>query len=69
MFFGFSQHCSKSFSFFGVGAGQMSLINSARITGIKAEQAGLVVRGSVVSSDVFFPFADGIEASTETGSF
>ena len=51
----------------GVGAGQMSRINSARIAGIKAEHAGLVVPGSVMSSDAFFPFADGIEAAAEAG--
>jgi phosphoribosylaminoimidazolecarboxamide formyltransferase/IMP cyclohydrolase len=51
----------------GVGAGQMSRINSARLAGIKAEHAGLVVPGSVMSSDAFFPFADGIEAAAEAG--
>ena len=51
----------------GVGAGQMSRINSARIAGIKAEHAGLVVPGSVMSSDAFFPFADGIEAADKAG--
>ena len=45
----------------GVGAGQMSRVNSARIAGIKAEHAGLEVPGSVMASDAFFPFADGIE--------
>jgi len=51
----------------GVGAGQMSRINSARIAGIKAEQAGLTVPGSVMASDAFFPFKDGIEAAAEAG--
>ncbi|MFT5481880.1 MAG: phosphoribosylaminoimidazolecarboxamide formyltransferase/IMP cyclohydrolase [Halieaceae bacterium] len=51
----------------GVGAGQMSRINSARIAGIKAEHAGLEVRGSVMASDAFFPFADGIENAGEAG--
>ena len=51
----------------GVGAGQMSRINSARIAGIKAEQAGLEVRGSVMASDAFFPFRDGIDAAAEAG--
>ena len=51
----------------GVGAGQMSRINSARIAGIKAEHAGLVVPGSVMASDAFFPFKDGIEAAAEAG--
>jgi phosphoribosylaminoimidazolecarboxamide formyltransferase/IMP cyclohydrolase len=51
----------------GVGAGQMSRINSARIAGIKAEHAGLTVPGSVMASDAFFPFKDGIEAAAEAG--
>jgi phosphoribosylaminoimidazolecarboxamide formyltransferase/IMP cyclohydrolase len=51
----------------GVGAGQMSRINSARIAGIKAEHAGLEVRGSVMASDAFFPFRDGIDAAHEAG--
>ncbi len=51
----------------GVGAGQMSRINSARIAGIKAEHAGLQVPGSVMASDAFFPFRDGIDAAHEAG--
>lgn len=51
----------------GVGAGQMSRINSARIAGIKAEHAGLEVRGSVMASDAFFPFSDGIENAAQAG--
>lgn len=51
----------------GVGAGQMSRINSARIAGIKAEHAGLQVAGSVMASDAFFPFRDGIDAAQEAG--
>ncbi|HIO91468.1 MAG TPA: bifunctional phosphoribosylaminoimidazolecarboxamide formyltransferase/IMP cyclohydrolase [Leucothrix mucor] len=51
----------------GVGAGQMSRINSARIAGIKAEHASLDVKGSVMASDAFFPFSDGIEAAAEAG--
>ncbi|MCK4586493.1 MAG: bifunctional phosphoribosylaminoimidazolecarboxamide formyltransferase/IMP cyclohydrolase, partial [Gammaproteobacteria bacterium] len=51
----------------GVGAGQMSRINSARIAGIKAEHAGLDVPGSVMASDAFFPFRDGLDAAGETG--
>ncbi len=51
----------------GVGAGQMSRINSARIAGIKAEQAGLTVEGSVMASDAFFPFRDGIDAAADAG--
>ena len=51
----------------GVGAGQMSRINSARIAAIKAEQAGLEVTGSVMASDAFFPFRDGIDAANDVG--
>ncbi|MGD8348095.1 MAG: bifunctional phosphoribosylaminoimidazolecarboxamide formyltransferase/IMP cyclohydrolase [Gammaproteobacteria bacterium] len=51
----------------GVGAGQMSRINSARIAAIKAEHAGLQVSGSVMASDAFFPFRDGIDAANEVG--
>ena len=51
----------------GVGAGQMSRINSARIAAIKAAHAGLEVAGSVMASDAFFPFRDGIDAASEVG--
>ena len=51
----------------GVGAGQMSRINSARIAAIKAEHADLQVAGSVMASDAFFPFRDGIDAANEVG--
>lgn len=51
----------------GVGAGQMSRINSARIAAIKAEHAGLAVAGSVMASDAFFPFRDGIDAAAAVG--
>jgi len=51
----------------GVGAGQMSRINSARIAAIKAEHAGLVVPGSVMASDAFFPFRDGIDQAGAAG--
>ncbi len=51
----------------GVGAGQMSRVNSARIAGIKAEHAGLVVPGSVMASDAFFPFRDGLDNAAEAG--
>ena len=51
----------------GVGAGQMSRINSARIAGIKAEHAGLGVKGSVMASDAFFPFRDGIDSAADAG--
>jgi len=51
----------------GVGAGQMSRINSARIAAIKAEHAGLQVAGSVMASDAFFPFRDGIDNAASVG--
>ena len=51
----------------GVGAGQMSRINSARIAGIKAEHAGLQVVGAVMASDAFFPFRDGIDNAGAAG--
>ena len=51
----------------GVGAGQMSRVYSARIAGIKATDAHLVVPGSVMASDAFFPFRDGIDAAAEAG--
>ncbi|GAB4301481.1 MAG: bifunctional phosphoribosylaminoimidazolecarboxamide formyltransferase/IMP cyclohydrolase [Desulfuromonadia bacterium] len=51
----------------GVGAGQMSRVNSARIAAIKAEHAGLEVRGAVMASDAFFPFRDGIDNAASAG--
>ena len=49
----------------GIGAGQMSRVYSAKIAGIKALDEGLEVRGSVLASDAFFPFRDGIDAAAE----
>ena len=51
----------------GVGAGQMSRVYSARIAGIKAFDANLQVEGSVMASDAFFPFRDGIDAAADAG--
>ncbi|WP_445355134.1 bifunctional phosphoribosylaminoimidazolecarboxamide formyltransferase/IMP cyclohydrolase [Microbulbifer sp. EKSA008] len=51
----------------GVGAGQMSRVNSARIAAIKAEHAGLAVAESVMASDAFFPFRDGIDNAAAVG--
>jgi len=51
----------------GVGAGQMSRVYSTRIAAIKAADEGLEVEGSVMASDAFFPFRDGIDAAAETG--
>jgi phosphoribosylaminoimidazolecarboxamide formyltransferase/IMP cyclohydrolase len=51
----------------GIGAGQMSRVYSARIAGIKAADEGLEVKGSVMASDAFFPFRDGIDQAAEAG--
>jgi phosphoribosylaminoimidazolecarboxamide formyltransferase/IMP cyclohydrolase len=52
----------------GVGAGQMSRVDSARIAAIKAQHAGLEIKGSVVASDAFFPFRDGLDAVIDAGA-
>ena len=51
----------------GIGAGQMSRVISARIAAMKAAEAGLDIPGSVMASDAFFPFRDGIDAAAEVG--
>ena len=51
----------------GIGAGQMSRVYSTKIAAIKAADEGLEVNGSVMASDAFFPFRDGIDAAAETG--
>ena len=51
----------------GVGAGQMSRVYSAKIAGIKAADENLVVEGTVMASDAFFPFRDGIDSAAEAG--
>jgi phosphoribosylaminoimidazolecarboxamide formyltransferase / IMP cyclohydrolase len=51
----------------GVGAGQMSRVNSARIAAMKAAQAGLALQGAVMASDAFFPFRDGLDNAAEVG--
>ena len=51
----------------GIGAGQMSRVYSAKIAGIKAADEGLKVPGSVMASDAFFPFRDGIDAAAKAG--
>ena len=58
---------AKNSQTMGVGAGQMSRVNSARIAAIKAEHAGFEVKGSVMASDAFFPFRDGIDNAAEVG--
>ena len=52
----------------GVGAGQMSRVDSARIAAIKAEESGLSLEGSVAASDAFFPFRDGLDVVVDAGA-
>lgn len=52
----------------GIGAGQMSRVDSSRIAVWKAEQAGLSLKGSVIASDAMFPFADGLDAAIQSGA-
>ena len=52
----------------GVGAGQMSRVDSTRIAAIKAQNAGLALAGSAVASDAFFPFRDGLDVVAEAGA-
>ena len=58
---------AKNRSTIGVGAGQMSRVYSARVAALKAADEGLTVAGSVMASDAFFPFRDGIDAAAEVG--
>ncbi|MCG2633612.1 MAG: bifunctional phosphoribosylaminoimidazolecarboxamide formyltransferase/IMP cyclohydrolase [Gammaproteobacteria bacterium] len=51
----------------GIGAGQMSRIDSARIAALKAAEAGLDLKGSAMASDAFFPFRDGLDQAAEVG--
>jgi len=51
----------------GIGAGQMSRVDSARIAAIKAQQAGLDLRGAALASDAFFPFRDGLDVVAQAG--
>jgi phosphoribosylaminoimidazolecarboxamide formyltransferase/IMP cyclohydrolase len=52
----------------GIGAGQMSRVDSARIAAIKADEAGLPLAGSAAASDAFFPFRDGLDRIAEAGA-
>ncbi len=52
----------------GIGAGQMSRVDSSRIAVWKAGEAGLPLEGSIIASDAFFPFADGLNAAAEAGA-
>ena len=59
-------YCKDSMTI-GVGAGQMSRVYSARVAALKAADEGLEVQGSVMASDAFFPFRDGIDQAAEAG--
>ena len=67
------QHLAQHFVYaqnnmtIGVGAGQMSRVYSAKIAGIKAADENLEVKGSVMASDAFFPFRDGLDAAAAAG--
>jgi phosphoribosylaminoimidazolecarboxamide formyltransferase / IMP cyclohydrolase len=52
----------------GVGAGQMSRLDSARIASIKAQHAGLSLENTAVASDAFFPFRDGLDVVVDAGA-
>ncbi|MEM9081387.1 MAG: bifunctional phosphoribosylaminoimidazolecarboxamide formyltransferase/IMP cyclohydrolase, partial [Verrucomicrobiota bacterium] len=52
----------------GIGAGQMSRVDSSRIAVWKAKEAGLDLKGSIIASDAMFPFADGLDAAIEAGA-
>jgi phosphoribosylaminoimidazolecarboxamide formyltransferase/IMP cyclohydrolase len=52
----------------GIGAGQMSRIDSSRIAVWKAKEAGLDLKGSVIASDAMFPFADGLQTAIDAGA-
>ncbi len=58
---------AKDLQTIGIGAGQMSRVVSAKIAALKAEEAGLIIPGSVMASDAFFPFRDGIDAAAKAG--
>jgi len=58
---------AKDHATIGIGAGQMSRVYSAKIAGIKAQDENLSVAGSVMASDAFFPFRDGIDAAAKVG--
>lgn len=60
-------YCGKDRTL-GIGAGQMSRVDSSRIAIWKAQEAGLSLQGSVIASDAFFPFPDGLLAAAEAGA-
>src|SRR6202008_3665886 len=59
---------AKSDRTLGIGAGQMSRVDSSRIAVWKANEGGLSLKGSAVASDAFFPFPDGLIAAAEAGA-
>jgi len=52
----------------GIGAGQMSRLDSVRVAAMKAREAKLELKGAVVASDAFFPFRDGLDALADAGA-
>jgi phosphoribosylaminoimidazolecarboxamide formyltransferase/IMP cyclohydrolase len=52
----------------GIGAGQMSRVDAVKVAAMKAEEAGIALRGAAVASDAFFPFADGLIAAADAGA-
>jgi phosphoribosylaminoimidazolecarboxamide formyltransferase/IMP cyclohydrolase len=52
----------------GIGAGQMSRLDSVRVAAMKAKEAKLSLKGAVVASDAFFPFRDGLDALADAGA-
>ncbi len=64
----FARADGRSSRTLGVGAGQMSRVDSSKIAAWKAKEAGLDLKGSAVASDAFFPFADGVIAAAEAGA-
>ncbi len=51
----------------GIGAGQMSRVDSSRLAAMKARENGFDLEGAVLASDAFFPFRDGVDAAAEAG--
>lgn len=58
---------TNEFQTVGVGAGQMNRIDSVRIAAMRAERTDLLIKGSVLASDAFFPFRDGVDEAAKTG--
>ena len=64
----FLDHLSAGGGAVGIGAGQMSRVDSCRIAVWKAQEAGLSLKGSIVASDAMFPFPDGLMAAADAGA-